>query len=91
MKDVVVEPYRKHFIPGFDELRNKVLELGALAMNISGAGPSVFALCDNMTLADKVGEVMKAHFLQYNIDSNIYVSKISNRGARTLADYNFED
>ncbi|MBO4557180.1 MAG: homoserine kinase [Bacteroidales bacterium] len=89
MQDVVVEPYRKHFIPGFDELRKKVLEIGALAMNISGAGPSVFALCENMTVADKVGEVMKAHFLQYNIDSRIYVSKISNRGARTLEDYNF--
>ena len=57
-------------------------------MNISGAGPSVFALCENMTLADKVGEVMKAHFAQYNIDSNIYVSKVSNRGARTLEDFN---
>ena len=42
-----------------------------------------------MTLADRAGEVMKAHFLQYNIESNIYVSKISNRGARTLVDYNF--
>ena len=91
MQDVVVEPYRKHFIPGFDILRTKVLEVGALALNISGAGPSVFALCENMTLANRAGEVMKEHFLQYNIDSNIYVSKISNRGARTLEDYNFSD
>ena len=91
MQDVVVEPYRKHFIPGFDELRKKVLKVGALAMNISGAGPSVFALSESMTLADRAGEVMRAHFLQYNIESNIYVSKISNRGARTLVDYNFAD
>ena len=86
MCDVVVEPYRKQFIPGFDELREKVLAAGALAMNISGAGPSVFALSADMDVAARVGEIMREHFAQKGIGSDIYVSKVSNRGARVLND-----
>lgn len=86
MCDVVVEPYRKQFIPHFDELREKVLAAGALAMNISGAGPSVFALSADMEVAARVGEVMREHFAQLEVGSDIYVSKVSNQGARVLND-----
>lgn len=84
MCDVVVEPYRKCFIPGFDELREKVLAAGALAMNISGAGPSVFALSADMDVAARVGKVMREHFAQ--VGSDIYVCKVSNCGARVFND-----
>ncbi len=82
MRDVVVEPYRKQFIPGFDALREKVMEAGALAFNISGAGPSVFALSADMDVAEKVGAIMRAHFA--TVGSDVYVCKVSNRGARVL-------
>ncbi len=82
MRDVVVEPYRKQFIPGFDLLREKVMAVGALAFNISGAGPSVFALSADMDVAARVGEVMREHFAQ--VGSDVYVSKVSNIGARVL-------
>jgi homoserine kinase len=86
MCDVVVEPYRKRFIPGFDELRVKVLAAGALAMNISGAGPSVFTLSADMDVAERVGEIMREHFAEQGIGSDIYVCKVSNQGARVLND-----
>ena len=38
MHDVVAEPYRKGFIPGYDALKEQVLAGGALAMNIAGSG-----------------------------------------------------
>lgn len=38
MHDVVAEPYRKGFIPGYDVLKEGVLAEGALAMNIAGSG-----------------------------------------------------
>lgn len=84
MCDVVVEPYRKRFIPGFDELRTKVLAAGALALNISGAGPSVFALSSDMETAVAVGQVMERHFLELGIRSDIYTGNISNIGARVI-------
>ena len=86
MRDVVAEPHRKRFIPGFDELRDAVMEAGALAMNISGAGPSVFALSSDMGTAARAGEIMKSHFAARGVASDIYVSKVSNRGARVLDD-----
>ncbi|MBQ8437983.1 MAG: homoserine kinase, partial [Alistipes sp.] len=84
MRDVVVEPYRKQFIPGFDALREKVMAAGALAFNISGAGPSVFALSADMDVAARVGEIMRQHFAEQAVASDVYVCKVSNRGARVM-------
>ena len=85
MRDVVAEPYRKQFIPGFDELREKLLIAGALAMNISGSGPSVFALASRSDLAQKAAAIMERHFLQHGIQFESYVVKVSNKGARLIA------
>ena len=85
MRDAIAEPYRKGFIPGFDELREKVLQSGSLAMNIAGSGPSVFALADRREKARKAGEIFEQHFAARGIDYHSYVVKVSNRGARLIA------
>jgi len=36
--DVIAEPIRSVFIPGFDQLKEKVKESGALGFGISGSG-----------------------------------------------------
>lgn len=82
MNDVVAEPYRKQFVPGFDELREKLLAARALAMNISGSGPSVFALTDRHDVAQRAGWIMKEHFDRLRVASEVYVVKVSNKGAK---------
>jgi homoserine kinase len=42
--DRLHEPYRARLIPGFDEVRGEALAAGALAVFLSGAGPTVMAL-----------------------------------------------
>ena len=84
MVDVVAEPYRKGFIPGFDDLRAKALEAGALAVNISGSGPAVFAVSADPATARRVCEVMKDHFGAIGIDSDVYVSDVGCKGARVI-------
>lgn len=84
MKDVIAEPYRKAFIPGFDELRGRLLDAGALAMNIAGSGPSVFALADRFGVASRLGKIMKDHFSSLGIDYECFVVKVSNNGAKVL-------
>ena len=84
MCDVVVEPYRKGFIPGFDALKESCLKAGALAVNISGSGPSVFALSDSLETARRVGEAMKAHFDALSIENDLYVSRVPSVGARVV-------
>lgn len=86
MKDVVAEPHRKQFIPGFDQLKEEVLAMGALAMNISGAGPSVFALSKNMQSAANIGYAMEKHFNELGHNADIYVTKVSNIGAQIIND-----
>ena len=84
MQDHVAEPYRKQFIPGFDALKAKVLEDGALAFNISGSGPSVFALCDSRSVAEAAGKSMKEHFTANKVGCEVYVVKVSNKGAKLM-------
>ncbi len=86
MMDVVAEPHRKKFIPEFDLLKEKVLKMGALAMNISGAGPSVFALSKEMQTASSIGCAMKEHFKALGHNADIYVTKVSNTGAKIIND-----
>ncbi len=84
MHDEVAEPFRKAFIPGFDQLKARLLNAGALAMNISGSGPSVFALSDNKATADIVGVIMWEHFAAQGIASETFVMKVSQNGAKTI-------
>jgi len=43
INDVIVEPARAHLIPGYDQVKKNALNAGALAVTISGAGPSMIA------------------------------------------------
>lgn len=84
MVDVVVEPYRKRFIPSYDTLKENLMACGALAANISGSGPSVFAVCDSREKAEELSRVMKQHFDSLGIENDVYVSHVLPQGARTL-------
>ena len=46
VQDVIVEPARKHMIPGFDKEKKNAIAAGAYGVTISGAGPSVIAFTD---------------------------------------------
>lgn len=82
--DVVAEPHRKHFIPGYDALKEAIARDGALASNIAGSGPSVFALCNSLEVARRVGATMSTHFRGLAIENDVYVGTISALGARVL-------
>ncbi|WP_457619550.1 homoserine kinase [Methanopyrus sp.] len=44
-EDRISEPVRRRFVPRYGELREAAYEAGALGFAISGAGPTVFAVC----------------------------------------------
>ena len=84
LEDFVAEPFRKKLIPHFDELKNQSLKAGALGGGISGSGPSVFMLSENLETAEKVGNAMHEIYAQTEIDFNIYVSEINAKGVRFI-------
>ena len=81
LRDIVIEPQRARLIPGFAQVQSGALEAGALGCSISGAGPSVFALCQNLTIAKAAGHAMKTAFSQAGLKSTVYDSAIHPEGA----------
>jgi homoserine kinase len=84
LKDVIAEPVRSVFIPGFDVVRSEAVKAGALGCGISGSGPTMFALSASHEIALKVGETMQRQFLKYHLKSEVYVSKINLEGAKIV-------
>lgn len=84
LEDVIIEPVRSILIPGFDELKSKCKEAGALGGGISGSGPSVFMLSKNEKKARDVESVMKDIYNRIGIQYNTYVTTINNKGVEIL-------
>lgn len=84
LEDKIAEPHRSKLIPGYEELKIKLIDSGVLGMNISGSGPSVFALSDSLEIAEKAALIMKETFKKRNIQSKTYISGISELGTRIL-------
>ena len=64
MTDVIAEPYRKSLLPFFDESRIFAEQHGALAFGISGSGPTVFAVCDNIENAKIINQWLFDNYIQ---------------------------
>ncbi len=83
--DRIAEPHRSAGIPAFRKVREAALAKGALGCGISGAGPSVFALCRSFNDAHSVGKAMSAEFaVQASISADLFVSPVSRTGARVV-------
>ncbi len=78
LTDVLIEPYRKLLIPGFNKIKKRVLEIGALGMSLSGSGPSVFALADNIKTAETVKKEMISIFKEEGLESEGWISIVGN-------------
>ncbi|TBX70186.1 homoserine kinase [Flavobacterium silvisoli] len=84
LQDVVAEPFRKSLIPNFDLVKNSALDNGALGAGISGAGPSVFALCKGQSSAERVAYAMSSSYLDTGIPFDIHLSKVNDEGTKTI-------
>lgn len=83
--DVIAEPYRKTLIPGYVEAKKAVMDSGAIAVNISGSGPSVFAFNSTKDEAINTGKIISSEFLSRGINSDTYISPISDIGVRVIS------
>ena len=80
MQDVIIEPVRSILIPGYDEIKENVLEAGAIGCGISGSGPSIFAFSKGKEKAQEIANIMQSTFKNLNIESKCYVSEINQQG-----------
>ncbi|WP_341489062.1 homoserine kinase [Photobacterium damselae subsp. damselae] len=81
IKDVVAEPYRERLLPGFSQAREYALSAGALACGISGSGPTLFSICDDIEVAQRVAKWLQEHYVQ-NEQGFVHVCRLDKQGSK---------
>ncbi|NRA70965.1 MAG: homoserine kinase [Gammaproteobacteria bacterium] len=82
--DVIAEPVRGVIIPGFIAAKQAMLELGAMASGISGSGPTLFAVTDDLVKAQQLEQYLQQHYLQTD-EGFSHICKLDIQGARREA------
>lgn len=82
--DIVIEPARAHLMPLLPEVRAAAKQAGALGVVISGAGPTLCAVCDSASTAQAVAGVMGEVYAAAGIPNVARQTGISPNGARVL-------
>ncbi|ASY74775.1 homoserine kinase [Pectobacterium polaris] len=83
MKDVIAEPYRTKLLPGFAAARQAAEDIGALACGISGSGPTLFSICNDMASAQRLADWLRDNYLQ-NDEGFVHICRLDTTGARKL-------
>lgn len=84
-RDQVVEPAREYLMPHFREVREACHGAGAYGLVISGAGPTLLAVCDNRETAQAVAVVMEAVYNRYDMACTVRSGQVCSDGARVLS------
>ena len=84
LEDVIIEPVRSILIPGFDEVKKRCKDAGALGGGISGSGPSIFMLSKDAQTAKDVESVMIEVFQRIGIAYHTHVTTINTEGAKVV-------
>lgn len=82
-RDHISEPARSRFIPGYEELKKKVLDAGAFGCNVSGGGSSLFAICPEEKAGD-IAEVMSTFYKDRGVGAEIIRTEAGNEGLREI-------
>jgi homoserine kinase len=83
LEDVIIEPQRQVLIPGFKAVKEGAKANGALGCSISGAGPTVFAWCEQQH-AERIRDAMVAAFAAHGLTSDAWISTLDPAGARIV-------
>jgi homoserine kinase len=83
LEDVIIEPQRQVLIPGFKAVKEGARTNGALGCSISGAGPTVFAWCEQQH-AERIRDAMVAAFAAHGLASDAWISTLDPAGARIV-------
>lgn len=81
MQDVLHQPYRRRLIAGMDKALVEATAAGALGVALSGAGPTLIALCRNRDDSNRVGDVMLRVFETEGIKARVFTLAPDTSGA----------
>ncbi len=77
LDDRLAVPYRRTLMPWFEKVREAAIESGAYGVSLSGSGPAMFALGENLR---DIGKAMKDAFEEEGIRAEFFIANVG-RGA----------
>jgi homoserine kinase len=81
-QDAIIEPARAHLMPGLNEVRLAAREAGALGTAISGAGPTLCAVCGSLAVARGVLTAAEAIYERIGLAARAHITHPSARGVQ---------
>ncbi|QMV15303.1 homoserine kinase [Vibrio spartinae] len=81
IKDVIAEPYREKLLPGFAAARQYAASAGALATGISGSGPTLFSVCRERDVAERVAQWLEQNYVQ-NESGFVHICRLNKQGSK---------
>ncbi|PKI12917.1 homoserine kinase [Colwellia sp. 12G3] len=83
LTDVIAEPYRTNLLPRYQESRDYLTAQGALAVGISGSGPTLFCVCDSEQQAVQYALWLQDNYLQTTLGF-VHICKVDKVGATEI-------
>lgn len=84
LHDAVAEPVRAPWVPAFADVQAAARVAGALGCSLSGSGPSIFALCESLAVAQDCAAEMADALVAAGVEHDVVVSALGVSGARVL-------
>ncbi len=81
--DLVAEPHRQRLLPGFLDAREALLGMGALAVGISGSGPTLFGIVNDSGIAKSAATWLAGNYRQSD-RAFVHVCRADLAGARQI-------
>ena len=81
--DHIAEPHRRSLLPGFEDARQSLKALGALAVGISGSGPTLFTIVDDFEVALATESWLDENYIKGE-SGFVHICRADLGGARSL-------
>lgn len=85
LQDRIHQPYRQSLIVGYEAVRAAATAAGAYGLVISGAGPSLLALCD-LTEAEAVQRALKSAWQSAGVSAEAHILPLAMQGTEVVED-----
>ena len=83
LKDVLAEPYRAGEIPKYSQAKAALAELGMLTTGISGSGPTLFSITDDLEVANRAQQWLNEHYIEADKGFS-HICRIDDQGSRVV-------
>ena len=82
--ELIIDKREHNLIENLQDIaKTELLDIGALGVTISGAGPSIISFTDNKKLFPKIKKCFKTQFKSAGFESSVITTKIG-KGARVI-------